>query len=34
MCVAQQCALVQASGEGFVKARCKTLRLARSSFYY
>ena len=34
MCVAQQRALVQASGEGSVQARCQALGLARSSFYY
>ncbi|OWP61331.1 hypothetical protein CDA63_19985 [Hymenobacter amundsenii] len=34
MCVAQQRALVQASGEGSVKARCQALGLARSSYYY
>ena len=34
MPVAQQRALVQASGEGSVQARCQALGLARSSFYY
>ena len=34
MCIAQQRALVQASGEGSVQARCQALGLARSSYYY
>ena len=34
MCVAQQRALVQASAEGSVQARCQALGLARSSYYY
>ena len=34
MCIAQQCALVQASAEGSVQARCQSLGLARSSYYY
>lgn len=33
MCVAQQRALVQASGDGSGQARCQALGLARSSFY-
>ena len=33
MCVAQQRALVQASSEGSVQARCQALGLARSSYY-
>jgi len=34
MCVAQQRALVQASAEGSVAARCQAVGLARSSYYY
>ena len=34
MSVAQQRALVQASGEGSVLARCQALGLARNSYYY
>jgi hypothetical protein len=33
-CIAQQRALVQASGEGSLQARCQALGLARSSYYY
>jgi len=34
MCIAQQRALVQARAEGSVQARCQSLGLARSSYYY
>jgi len=34
MCIAQQRALVQASAEGSVQARCQALGLSRSSYYY